>query len=192
MPVSKSTSSIYENAKRFKNTVDNYTNNRNEDSIKKGMYAGSVNPESYLEQFKKSRANRQKKGSPWSYPSRKALEDTIMSYFEFCIDKRIPVTVAGLCAWLGISVATLGNWKRNQDTQPYFDIADSTVSFIHAMTEQGAVEGNIPSSVYQFLSKNYHGLKDQMDYFVTPQENMTALEAKSIVDKLPDMEKNDE
>lgn len=183
-----------QNARSFKKLVEN-NNDYHENTgatNKRGMYAGSANPESFIEMYKHTVANRQKKGSPWAYPSRKALEDEIFKYFEFCVDRRIPVTVAGVCAWLGISVRTMSNWERHQDTQPYYDIAESTVAFIHAMTEQGAVDGNIPASVFNFLAKNYHGLKDQMDYYVTPKDRINALEADEIIKNLPDVENNDE
>ena len=180
------------NARRFKKLVENNINNPDENGTnKRGMYAGSANPESFIEMYKHTVSNRQKKGNPWRYPSRKALEDEIFKYFEFCVDRRIPVTVAGVCAWLGISVRTLNNWERHQDTQPFYDIAESTISFIHAMTEQGAVDGNIPASVFNFLSRNYHGLKDQMDYYVSPKDTINALEADEIIKNLPDVDKND-
>lgn len=175
------------NARKFKKMAENKDYNTSPTKTNRGMYAGSADPESFIEMYKKSVANRQKKGSPWTYVSRKAVEDEIYNYFEFCVDRRIPVTVAGLCAWVGISVATLSVWKRNQGTQPYYDIFDSAVAFIHAMTEQGAVEGNIPASVFNFISRNYHGLKDSMDYFVAPQEDRTMLEQQNIINMLPEV-----
>lgn len=172
-------------AKVFSETVDQYAE-RNQPS-KKGMYAGETDREEFVNLYRKSVANR-KKSKPWNYPSRKALDDEIMKYFEFCVERRIPVTVAGLATWLGISVTTLGNWRRHPDKYPHYDIVDNAVAFIHAMTEQGAVDGNVPTATYSFISRNYHGLKDQMEYTVARDDVLSISDKDKIINELPDVD----
>lgn len=156
----------------------------NEKSPGRGMYAGMASAESYLEFYKTSKGKK-RKGRPWTYPTAEALEKEVLAYFEFCIDRRIPVTVAGLGAWLGITTSTLRLWKQNKDTMPFYEVVEPAIGFIHAMTEQGAMDGTVPVVSYIFSSKNYHGLQDKMDYEVLPTQQLTTNEQKEIIDKLP-------
>lgn len=181
-PINPNYNSKDQNARRFQAMIDSRDANEKQ-GMQKGMYAGMANPESYLEFYKIS-TGKPRKGRPWTYPDAKMLETEILKYFEFCIDKRIPVTVAGLSAWLGISVSTLSNWKRNRDTMPYYEVVEPAVAFIHAMTEQGAVDGNVPTVTFIFLSKNYNGLKDSVEYDVSPNR-LNLMEQEDIVKKLP-------
>jgi len=151
----------------------------------RGMYSGMANPESYIEFYKKAVGNP-RKGRPWTYPSAQALEKEIMAYMEYCIDHRIAVTVAGLSAWLGITTATLRLWKLNMDTMPFYEVVEPAIAFIHAMTEQGAIDGTIPVVSFIFTSKNYHNLKDVMEYSVEPRKQLTTAEQDTIIDLLPE------
>jgi len=184
-PVSLNPNSKYSVAQTFKSAVENPQSVHN---ATRGMYAGITNPEEYVHFYKKVVAT-EKKGRPWTYPNADVLQKKVSEYFEFCIDRRIAVTVAGLSAWLGISVATLRNWKINSDTMPFYEVVEPAIAFIHAMTEQGAVDGNVPAQVFMFISKNYYGLKDQMEYSVTPKEKIDSLEQDDIVKQLPDVDK---
>ena len=169
----------------FKERIENPNSARN-----RGMYAGMADPESFIEFYKRTLANEHK-AAPWQYPTPKALQDDITSYFTFCIDRRIAVTVAGLCSWLGITTGTLHNWQRYSDIMPLYEVVEPAIAFIHSMTEQGAIDGNIPVQAYMFVAKNYHSMTDKVEYFVTPQGIMDVKEQEEIVNRLPKMLKSD-
>lgn len=150
-----------------------------------GMYAGMANPHEFLVFYREAKKKPQC-GTPWAYVSVKELEREIDAYFDFCIHRRIAVSVAGLGAWLGVSVGTLSYWKRNRETLPFYESVDMAIAFIHSMAEQGALDGNVPATVYNFVSKNYHGLKDIQEYSVEPMKQLSMSEQDKIIDALPD------
>jgi len=173
------------NALAFEKLVNGDDSGTQGNTAKRGMYAGMANPESFIE-FYKTTVGKQKKGRPWAYPTALALQTEVTAYFEFCVSRLIAVTVSGLGAWLGVSVTTMRYWKQNKDTMPFYEVIEPAIAFVHSMTEQGAMDGNVPAIAYIFASKNYHGLTDKMDYVVIPHETMTALEQDDIIKQLPD------
>lgn len=150
-----------------------------------GMYAGMANPHEFLVFYREAKKKPQC-GTPWSYGSAEELEREIDAYFDFCIHRRIAVSVAGLGAWLGITVSTMSYWKRNRETHPFYEVIEVAISFIHAMAEQGALDGNVPASVFAFISKNYHGMKDIQEYSVEPVKQLSIAEQDKIIDALPE------
>jgi len=151
----------------------------------RGMYAGMAHPHEFLTFYREAK-KRPHRGAPWGYSSQEALEKDIDAYFDFCIHRRIAVSVAGLGAWLGVSTSTLGYWKRNRDTLPYYECVELAIAFIHAMMEQGALDGNVPATVFSFLARNYNGLKDIQEYTVEPVKQLSVAEQDKIIDALPD------
>jgi len=151
----------------------------------RGMYAGMAHPHEFLVFYREAK-KKPHRGAPWGYESQEALEKEIDAYFEFCIHRRIAVSVAGLGAWLGVSTATLGYWKRNRETLPYYECVELAIAFIHGMMEQGALDGNVPATVYNFLARNYNGLKDIQEYSVEPVKQLSILEQDRIIDALPE------
>ena len=150
-----------------------------------GMYAGMANPHEFLVFYREAKKKPQC-GTPWAYGSVEELEREIDAYFDFCIHRRIAVSVAGLGAWLGVSVSTLSYWKRNRETHPFYEPVEVAIAFIHAMAEQGALDGNVPATVFAFTSKNYHGLKDIQEYSVEPVQRLSIAEQDRIIDALPE------
>ena len=150
----------------------------------RGMYSGDAKPQDYIDQINHTMKS-QFKGRPWKYPSADALQAECMEFFSFMIARRIPVTVGGLSAWLGISYATLRNWRLNQDTLPFYPVVETSVSFIHAMLEQGAVEGRIMSAPFLFLSKNYFGLKDMQELEIVQGDTLTIEDRQRILANVP-------
>lgn len=151
----------------------------------RGMYAGMAHPHEFLVFYREAK-KKPHRGAPWGYESQEALEKEIDAYFDFCIHRRIAVSVAGLGAWLGVSTATLGYWKRNRETLPYYECVELAIAFIHGMMEQGALDGNVPATVYNFLARNYNGLKDIQEYSVEPVKQLSILEQDRIIDALPE------
>jgi hypothetical protein len=151
----------------------------------RGMYAGMAHPHEFLVFYREAK-KKPHRGAPWGYESQEALEKEIDAYFDFCIHRRIAVSVAGLGAWLGVSTATLGYWKRNRETLPYYECVELAIAFIHGMMEQGALDGNVPATVYNFLARNYNGLKDIQEYSVEPVKQLSILEQDRIINALPE------
>ena len=54
------------------------------------------------------------------------------------------------------------------------------------MMEQGALDGNVPATIYSFLTRNYNGLKDIQEYTVEPVKELSIEEQDRIIDALPD------
>lgn len=150
-----------------------------------GMYAGMANPHEFLTFYREAKKKPQC-GTPWAYGSAKELEREIDAYFDFCIHRRIAVSVAGLGAWLGITVSTMSYWKRNRETHPFYEVIEVAIAFIHSMAEQGALDGNVPANVFAFISKNYHGMKDIQEYAVEPVKQLSITEQDKIIDALPE------
>lgn len=150
----------------------------------RGMYSGDATPQDYIDQINHTMRS-QWKGRPWKFPDADTLQAEVMDYFSFMIARRIPVTVAGLSAWLGISYATLRNWRLNQDTMPFYPVVESAVAFIHAMLEQGASEGRVMSTPYMFMARNYFGLKDLQEIEIVQGESLTHEERQRILSSVP-------
>lgn len=150
----------------------------------RGMYSGEVNPDDYLDIYKKVQTKKYK-GRPWTFPSAEALQEEVDNYFAYFIARRIPVTVSGLACWLGITIGTLKRWQRNQDTMPFYPVIEPAMAFIHMMTEQGALEGRIAAVPFIFLSKNYWGLNDTQELSISTSTSLTAEEKRKIIDNLP-------
>lgn len=157
----------------------------------KGMYAGEAQPQDHLDAINHT-LSKPLRGRPWAYPSPEALRAEILEYFEFMIGRRIPLTVAGLSAWLGISTGTARYWKKNENLLPWYTEFDTALAYIQSMQEAGAVEGRVVPYTYQFLAKNYHGMRDVHEIDVTNENGiLDANDQKAIIESIPDVKEND-
>jgi len=60
------------------------------------------------------------------------------------------------------------------------------------MQEAGAVEGRVVPYTYQFLAKNYHGMRDVREIEVTGESGiLDASDQKAIIDNIPDVADDD-
>lgn len=157
----------------------------------KGMYAGEAKPQDHLDAINHT-LSKPLRGRPWAYPTPEALRSEILEYFEFMIGRRIPLTVAGLTAWLGISTATASYWKKNERLLPWYTEFDTALAYIQSMQEAGAVEGRVVPYTYQFLAKNYHGMRDVREIEVTGESGiLDASDQKAIIENIPDVAEDD-
>lgn len=182
--VSVAKTSKQANAIRLQNEIDGVASYNPRST--KGMYAGATNPDDFL-LFYDTTIKKPLKGRPWSYPTQEALQSEVREYFRFAIEKKIALTVAGLSAWLGISVSTLQYWKSNRATMPFYEVVEPAIGFIHAMTEQGAIDGNIPAIAFIFVSKNYNGMTDKVEYTHAQEKLLDSVEQSDIVNRLPNI-----
>lgn len=157
----------------------------------KGMYAGEAKPQDHLDAINHT-LSKPLRGRPWAYPTPEALRSEIMEYFEFMIGRRIPITVAGLCAWLGISTHTARYWKTHEQLLPWYTEFETALAYIQSMQEAGAVEGRVVPYTYQFLAKNYHGMRDVREIEVSGESGiLDASDQKAIIENIPDVAEDD-
>ena len=128
----------------------------------RGMYAGEAKPQDHLDAINHT-LSKPLRGKPWAYPTVEGLRSEILEYFEFMVGRRIPLTVAGLCAWLGISTGTARYWKTHEHLLPGTARWRLPWHTSRACKKAGAVEGRVVPYTYQFLAKNYHGMRDVRD-----------------------------
>lgn len=85
--------------------------------------------------------------------------NTMVTYFETCINKNIMPTIATMCAFIGCSKEELYNNAGNTNC-PSYKVLSKGVMLCHSFAEMGAINGVVDSKVFSFLSKNYYGLRD--------------------------------
>lgn len=170
--------------------VEEYENGKSNDltNTRNGLFAIPSASEALLVMYAKSGTNPNS-GTPWKN-SVEVLSETIDEYFMFCSANRITPTVAGVCSWLGISVATMRNWAKNPNMQDKYALMERAVSFIHAITEGGAVEGSVPAHVFRILGTNYWRLNDTADIEVSLKNPLEELQKDEILNSIPDVSRN--
>ena len=157
----------------------------------RGMYAGEAKPQDHLDAINHT-LSKPLRGKPWAYPTIEGLRSEILEYFEFMVGRRIPLTVAGLCAWLGISTGTARYWKTHEHLLPWYSEMETAMAYIQSMQEAGAVEGRVVPYTYQFLAKNYHGMRDVREIEVSGESGiLDASDQKAIIDNIPDVADDD-
>ena len=85
--------------------------------------------------------------------------NSIVKYFETCINKNIMPTIATMCAFIGCTKEELFKYAGNTNC-PSYKVLSKGIMLCHSFVEMGAINGVVDSKVFSFLSKNYYGLKD--------------------------------
>lgn len=91
--------------------------------------------------------------------------NTLVKYFEVCINKNIMPTIATMCAFLGCSKEELYRNAGSTNCKSY-KVLSKGIMLCHSFIEMGAINGVVDSRVFSFLSKNYYGLKDDANVIV--------------------------
>lgn len=91
--------------------------------------------------------------------------NTLVKYFEVCINKNIMPTIATMCAFLGCSKEELYRNAGSTNCKSY-KVLSKGIMLCHSFIEMGAINGVVDSRVFSFLSKNYYGLKDDTSVVV--------------------------
>lgn len=91
--------------------------------------------------------------------------NTLVKYFETCINNNIMPTIATMCAFIGCSKEELYRYAGNTNCKSY-KVLSKGIMLCHSFIEMGAINGVVDSRVFSFLSKNYYGLKDDTSVFV--------------------------
>lgn len=85
--------------------------------------------------------------------------NSIVKYFETCINKNIMPTIATMCAFIGCTKEELFKYAASTNC-PSYKVLSKGIMLCHSFVEMGAINGVVDSKVFSFLSKNYYGLKD--------------------------------
>ena len=92
--------------------------------------------------------------------------ERIADFFEICTNEDITPTYELLGIYLGIARSTLNEWEQKR----YKCITDTRAAMIHRAKEtlaaydaQLVVAGLMKETTYIFRSKNYYGMRDQVE-----------------------------
>ena len=98
------------------------------------------------------------------------VQARILQYFQFCADNDRKPQIIGMANWLGVSRATINEWKKgNVRSGTHFDIIQKAVSLLEEQWIEYMQNGKINPAAGIFLAKNWYGYKDTQDVVVTPQ-----------------------
>ena len=108
-------------------------------------------------------------------------------FFRNCSETRQLATVEKMCLSLGMtkeSVFDIIEGKNKGFSRETSQILKKAKDFIAAIDAELALEGRIAPVVYIFRGKNYHGMRDQQEVVLTPNntlndyQDMATIEAK--------------
>lgn len=102
------------------------------------------------------------KGKSLAFLEPEDLEVQIGSFIDYCNLEHVVPTQVGLCLWLGIDIQTLKTWLGRTDFAVH-DIVVKAVNAMHHIVEQKTLDGEIPTQLFMFYSKNWFGLKDKTE-----------------------------
>lgn len=103
--------------------------------------------------------NFQYRGLNGKVSSHPSIEQEIIDYFKLCLELEIIPTVPSLCVYLSCNLNELYKVASNP-TLPNYGAVNKAIISIQAVQEQATIEGDMKPNLYQFLSKNYYGLRD--------------------------------
>lgn len=99
----------------------------------------------------------------------KQVEARILQYFQYCADNDRKPQIIGMANWLGVSRATINEWKRgNMRSGTHFDLVQKAVSLLEEQWIDYMQSGKVNPAAGIFLAKNWYGYKDTQDVVVTP------------------------
>lgn len=86
-----------------------------------------------------------------------AVEKRISEYFDYCLEKRIVLSVSGLCAVLGVDRRTFEYWQGGYYRPDLYMISRRAKTFICAYWELRAAESIGKTDVFGiYMLKNLH------------------------------------
>lgn len=86
-----------------------------------------------------------------------AVKKRISEYFNYCLEKRIALSVTGLCAALGVDRRTFEYWQSGHYRPDLYRISRCAKTFICAYWELRAAESIGKTDVFSiYMLKNLH------------------------------------
>lgn len=86
-------------------------------------------------------------------------------YFLLCVENGMCPTMTSLAVYLGLSINSIYTYISSPNCAFREALKDS-VNICHAFIENGALNGKVSVSLYQFLANNYFGLKSSQEISV--------------------------
>lgn len=102
------------------------------------------------------------KGKSLAFLEPEELEVQVGSFIDYCNLEHVVPTQVGLCLWLGIDIQTLQTWLVRTDFAVH-PIVVNAVNSMHHVIEQKTLDGEIPTQLFMFYSKNWFGLRDKTE-----------------------------
>lgn len=93
----------------------------------------------------------------------KAIENTLVEYFNICHKDAQPPTASGLSLCLGVSREELIKWVNGQNKMPNRDVITKYFALLETYDEIAMKSGNVPPLNAIFLAKNNYGYKDRIE-----------------------------
>lgn len=90
------------------------------------------------------------------------MEDRITEYFSLCQQAQLNPTVEGLALAVDYDRRSLFEIGKGTFNQPFMDIVKNAKDFIAGYDAILAASNKMNSAVYCFRSKNFYGMKDQV------------------------------
>ena len=90
------------------------------------------------------------------------LDEEIGKFFSYCNLEHVVPTQVGLCLWLGIDIQTMRVWTTRKDFTTHSSVSKA-VNAMHHIIEQKTLDGEIPTQLFMFYSKNWFGLRDKTE-----------------------------
>jgi len=90
------------------------------------------------------------------------MEDRITEYFTLCQQAQLNPTVEGLALAVDYDRRSLFEIGKGTFNQPFMDIVKNAKDFIAGYDAILAASNKMNSAVYCFRSKNFYGMKDQV------------------------------
>lgn len=92
----------------------------------------------------------------------------IEHYFAKCIELKLFPTKRGMSITLGTTYEVLCQWERGSRGPEYTHVLKKAGEYLADVDEQMVLSGIENPVLFMFRSKNYHGLRDQQEYILTP------------------------
>lgn len=101
------------------------------------------------------------------------VREECSEYFLMCLENSVCPTITSLAVYLGMSINGLYTCASSPNCA-FRDAINDSISICHTFIENGAINGKISVSLYQFLANNYFGLKSSQEISVvqTGQKNI--------------------
>lgn len=118
--------------------------------------------------------------------------DRIIEYFRACQDEGMIPTIQGLWSSLGICKDTYYSWLHGKMGTVRQDYLQRASNCIQEFNTQLAMVGKMPQILYMFISKNFYGMRDQVDTVITHNdplgERRDTSKLLECIDSFPDAE----
>lgn len=102
-------------------------------------------------------------GRPKTFETPEILQENIEKYYKDCEEKNKPLTIEGLCVFLGITRQTLLNYEKNESYFEFFDVIKIAKQHIMACMIENMLSGKYKEATGIFLLKNHSGYTDKQE-----------------------------